>query len=93
METFDSSNQDMPQLAKQIMAIGFRDGEVKGFRDGEVKGEVKARRKDLLRAVVKRGIVLTDEQKGRIQECSDDALLDRWFDNVFDAKTADELFR
>ena len=63
-----------------------------GFHDGELKGELKARRANLLRGAKRRGLVLTEEQQQRILACDDHAMLERWFDNVFDAKTADELF-
>ena len=59
-----------------------------GFHDGELK----TRRADVLRGVKRRGLVLTEEQQQRILACDDHATLERWFDKVFDAKTADELF-
>ena len=80
-------------LVRILREAGFRDGEAKGLHDGEIKGEVKNLRDVLLRGVMRRGLVLTDEQEARIRACNDRATLDRWFDNVFDAKTADELFR
>jgi len=73
-------------------AKGFHDGEAKGFHDGELKGELEARRAGVLRGVKRRGLVLTEEQQQRILACDDPAMLERWFDKVFDAKTADELF-
>ena len=76
---------------------GFQDGEIKGFRDGEVKGEVKGKidtlREKILRGAQRRGLVVSDEQQAHIHACNDLVTLDRWFDNVFDAKTADDLFR
>ena len=75
-------------LVRIFRSAGFHDGEAKG----ELKGELKARRADVLRGVKRRGLVLTEEQQQRILACDDHAMLERWFDNVFDAKTADELF-
>ncbi len=72
---------------------GFHDGEVKGFQDGEVKGEVKAVREKIFRLAQRRGLVLSDEQQVRLGACDDRITLDRWFDNVIDATSADELFR
>ena len=83
-------------LVRIFRSAGFHDGEAKGFHDGEakgeLKGELKARRANLLRGAKRRGLVLTEEQQQRILACDDHAMLERWFDNVFDAKTADELF-
>jgi hypothetical protein len=73
-------------------AKGFHDGEAKGFHDGELKGELKTLRAGVLRGFKRRGLVLTEEQQQRILACDDHATLERWFDKVFDARTADELF-
>ena len=79
-------------LVRIFRSAGFHDGEAKGFHDGELKGELKARRANVLRGAKRRGLVLTEEQQQRILACDDHAMLERWFDNVFDAKTEDELF-
>jgi predicted transposase/invertase (TIGR01784 family) len=60
-------------------------------REGELKGELKARRDTLLRLLLRAGIALTDDDGARIQACADIATLDRWIDNVFDAKTAADV--
>jgi predicted transposase/invertase (TIGR01784 family) len=54
----------------------------------ERQGEIKARRETLLRLLVRAGIALTEEDRGRIQACTDVVVLDRWIDNVFGAKSA-----
>lgn len=72
---------------------GFHDGEQKGFHDGEQKGEVKMLRHDIFRVLQRRGLTLTAEQDARIRTCEDRALLDRWFDNVIDATSGDDVFR
>lgn len=64
-----------------------------GFREGEVKGEIKAVRENIFRLAERRGLLLSDEQQARLRECNDRAVLDRWFDDVFDAQFADELFQ
>lgn len=63
------------------------------FRDGEARGEAKASREKILRAAQRRGLVLSDKQQLRIRDCEDQQLLDRWFDNVIDAPTPDDIFR
>ena len=92
---------ELPEFMQELISLGFHDGEVKGFQDGEVtgflkgevKGEVKAVRENILRGVQRRGLALTAEQDTLIRGCSERTLLDRWFDNMFDAKTADDVFR
>jgi len=79
------TEQPFPPYAKGFVEYGFR--------DGEVKGEVKAVREKILRLAQRRGLLLSDEQQARIQTCDNLVTLDRWFDNVVDAKTADDLFR
>jgi hypothetical protein len=89
MENRTDTKQELPALARIWMECGFRDGEAKG----EVKGKIDAVREIIFRGAQRRGLVLSDEQQARIHACNDLVTLDRWFDNVFDAKTADELFR
>jgi hypothetical protein len=45
----------------------------------------------LLRLVARAGIALTQDERTRIQTCVDLALLDRWVDNVLEAKTAGDV--
>jgi predicted transposase/invertase (TIGR01784 family) len=62
------------------------------LQEGELKGELKARRETLLRLVARAGHSMGDDDRARIWECSDAALLDRWIDNVFGAKSKAEVF-
>lgn len=77
------------ELGKYIGEAYFRDGEAKG----EAKGEVKAVREKILRLAQRRGLVLSDEQNERVRVCEDRQTLDRWFDNVLDATSTDDIFR
>jgi hypothetical protein len=70
---------------------GLREGELKGLREGELKGELKGKRDALLRLLARAGIALTEDEGARIQACTDEALLDRWVDNVLTAKTAADV--
>jgi hypothetical protein len=45
----------------------------------------------LLRLLARAGLVLTGDERARVQGCDDPALLDRWVDNVLGAKTAAEV--
>lgn len=76
------------ELNKQL----YQEWEAKGFHDGEAKGEAKAIRGKIIRVATRRGLVLSDEQQQCIHACEDRQALDRWFDNVLDAKTANEIF-
>jgi predicted transposase/invertase (TIGR01784 family) len=60
--------------------------------EGKAEGEINARRNTLLRLLARAGIALTDEDRARIQECADTAILDQWIDSTFGAKTAADVF-
>jgi predicted transposase/invertase (TIGR01784 family) len=60
-------------------------------RQGELRGKLEARRDTLLRLLVRAGLALTEEDRGRIQTCTDAVALDRWIDNVFGAKSAADV--
>lgn len=62
------------------------------YKEAEAKGEAKAVRGKIIQLATRRGLVLTDEQQQRLHACENQETLDRWFDNVLDAKTADEIF-
>ena len=48
-------------------------------------------RRALERLLMRAGIVLTKDDRGRIHACEDTAILDVWIDNVFGAKTAADV--
>jgi predicted transposase/invertase (TIGR01784 family) len=79
------------QNERGALSLARREGRDEGKLEGELKGELKARRNTLLRLLVRAGIALTEEDHGRIQACTDAATLDRWIDNVFSAKSADDV--
>jgi len=57
----------------------------------ERQGELKAKRATLVRLLMRAGIALTEEDRGRIEACTDAATLDRWVDNVFGAKSVADV--
>jgi hypothetical protein len=61
------------------------------WAEGRVEGKLEAKRETLIRLLGRAGIALTDDERARIEACSDAATLDRWIDNVFGAKTAAEV--
>jgi predicted transposase/invertase (TIGR01784 family) len=80
------------QDARGALTVAFKEGEARGELKGALKGELKARRDTLLRFAARAGLALGDDDRARIEGCTELAMLDRWIDNVFDAKTAPELF-
>ena len=56
------------------------------------EGKLKARRYTLVRLVSRAGLTLGDDEHARVQGCVDLALLDKWIDSVFGAKTTEEIF-
>ena len=78
---------DEIQQAREFGEVKWKEGETAGV----AKGELTARRDTLLRLLARAGIVLTDDDRARIQACTDAATFDRWIDNVLGAKTAAEV--
>jgi predicted transposase/invertase (TIGR01784 family) len=75
------------QNERGALSLARREGKEEGELEGELKGELKARRDTLLRLLLRAGVALTDDDRARIQACADVAILDRWIDNTFGAKT------
>jgi predicted transposase/invertase (TIGR01784 family) len=71
-------------------ALAVAHGE--GVEEGVLKGELKGRPDALLRLLTRAKIALSDDDRARIQACSDIAILDRWIENVLGAKTAEDVF-
>jgi hypothetical protein len=92
MENGTENEQELPPDVQYWMecdaAKSFRAGEIKG----EANGEIKAVRESIFRLAECRGLLLSDEQQAQLRACNDRVTLDRWFDNVFDATSADDLF-
>jgi predicted transposase/invertase (TIGR01784 family) len=86
------------ELAKQA---SFTELELEAYRKvmdeiqqareyGEAKfaaGEIKGKRDTLLRLLARAGVTLTEDDRARIEACTDVATLDTWVDNVLGAKT------
>ena len=64
-----------------------------GRAEGLAKGEAKGLRTALLKLVARAGPTLTEDERARIDGCDDPAVLDRWLDNLHEAKTAADLFQ
>jgi predicted transposase/invertase (TIGR01784 family) len=66
---------------------GHQEGRQEGIAEGTEQGVVKAKRDTLLRLIARRNLVPTDEERSKIATCTDVAMLDRWLDNLLDART------
>jgi flagellar biosynthesis/type III secretory pathway protein FliH len=71
---------------------GLAAGLAAGHKSGLAAGLAEGKRAALLRLIARAGLVLTQEEHGRIAACADLATLDRWFDNALAAKTVADVF-
>jgi hypothetical protein len=69
------------------VAAGKAEGEAQGEAKGKAEGEARA----LLRILAQRGLPMSDDQRRRIQECTDIATLDGWLDRALLVASVDEL--
>ena len=79
------------QDARGALAVAHQEGVEEGHRSGLAEGELKGRRDALLRLLARAGISLTEDERARIQACTDVATLDQGFDNVIGAKKAADV--
>jgi hypothetical protein len=84
MERQASGNANLPPFIQKMIDSG----EIKG----EIKGKLEGKRDALVRLVKKAGITLSDDDRSRVDACTDLATLDRWFDNAVGAKAAADVF-
>jgi hypothetical protein len=56
-------------------------------------GRAEGLKTALLKFVAREGFTLSEEERARIDGCDDPAVLDRWIDNTFEAKTSADLFQ
>ena len=87
MERQKETSEAIPEFAQMLMRIGERTGELKG----ELKGKLEGKREVLLRLIGRAGITLSDDDRARIQSCTDAAILDQWVDNVSAGKSAADV--
>ena len=57
------------------------------------EGRAEGKRGTLLRLLGRRGIALSDEDRATITACESAQILDRWCENVLDAKSIREVFK
>ena len=83
MERQTQAKATFPPFAQQLIDRGKIEGKLEGKLEGE--------RAVLLRLVARAGITLSEEERARVDACTDLATLDRWVDNVLGAKTAADV--
>ena len=59
--------------------------------EGVVEGKIEGKRDALFRLLGRAGIALSEDDRARVQACSNATTLDRWLDNVLGAKTAADV--
>ena len=64
-----------------------------GLEKGLEQGLEQAKSEYVLKALDKRGLELTTEQREQVSACTDLAQLDRWFDRALTAATTADVFR
>ncbi len=81
-------------IQNELGALSFarREGRREGEEAGEIRGKLVAKRETILRLCGRAGVALTEDDRTRIEACTDAAILDSWIDNVLGARTAAEVF-
>jgi len=70
----------------------YERGRAKGEAEGEAKGKAQGEAVALLKILMRRGLVPTAEQRRRILECADLAMLERWLDRSLSVSSVAALF-
>jgi len=75
------------KFEEQIMTLADR-----LRQEGREEGRVTTLRANLRRVLIRRKLSINPEQLARIEQCDDVDVLERWFEQAFDAtSTADAL--
>jgi predicted transposase/invertase (TIGR01784 family) len=91
LQAYERVRDEIRQVL-EIAAARWAEGKAEGKAEGATDGDLKARRDTLVRLLGRTGLALTEDDGARIEACADAAVLDRWFDNAFGAKTTTEVF-
>jgi hypothetical protein len=79
MERQTEDMTSFPPFVQKIFERGIQEGRLDGIREA------------LLRLMARASLMLTEEDRARIQACNDPAVLDQWIENVLGAKTTADV--
>jgi hypothetical protein len=86
---------DAARKAFQMLPQGqrfFDEDMQRSFEKGEAKGKAEGKAEGVLAVLEARGLPLSVDERERIQNCTDLAVLDRWLHRAVTVTTARELF-
>jgi flagellar biosynthesis/type III secretory pathway protein FliH len=69
----------------------FSEAQRRNFERGVAEGKAQGEAAALLKILTRRGLASTAEQRRRIIECTDLAMLEQWLDGALSASSIDEL--
>jgi len=96
MERQTAGKIEFPPFVQRIFEQGVQEGELRGLREGELRGlregKLDGLREALNRLLARAGILINDQERARIQACTEPATFERWIDNVLGAKSASDVF-
>ncbi|WP_345337965.1 hypothetical protein [Actinomadura viridis] len=70
----------------------LRESQAKGRAEGMAEGRIEGTTEAVLRVLTRRGLVPSEEERGRITSCTDLELLEVWHDRAITAESVEELF-
>ena len=80
------------KLEARGIKLGIKKGEALGIKKGEALGVLQGQRAAVIGVLEARGVVLSPEQRQRIEACESAEQLDRWVRLAATIGSADELF-
>jgi hypothetical protein len=92
LEMLPETQRFMSESQRRSFAQGMVEGEAKGEAKGMAEGEAKGMAEAVLRILARRGISVSDPERGRILECRELEVLGRWLDRALSVTAIDELF-
>ncbi|MCA9651190.1 MAG: hypothetical protein H6712_13185 [Myxococcales bacterium] len=76
---------------RRLEAEGWERGQAEGWRRGQAEGQVRGQAIMLVHLIDGRGLRATEPQRARMLSCTDERLLQHWFDRAITASSVDEI--
>jgi len=97
VESLDQETRSMIfSIRDEWFAEGRAEGEARGRAEGEAEGEARGRAvgiaRSLERLLAAKGLELTAEQRARVAGCTDETILQAWFDRAVTAAAPAQVF-